>query len=265
MFVTQIIYNKKNMDILKHLILAFIQGATELLPISSSAHLLISSELLNFDATTYFLTTLHLGTTLALILYFSKVLFKDILTKTQMFLYLKILVSSIPAGIIGLLFQTFIEETLRAPIFLSISLILWGIAMILLERNNHETAEKKVEEVTWKESVIMGIAQSLALIPGTSRSGITTIAGMVLGLNKFTALQYSFLLGLPVLIGASAYELMKETNINSFGIEEILGIITAGIVGYLSILLLKRFKKKSWLTVFGIYRIILGGLLLLLL
>jgi undecaprenyl-diphosphatase len=182
-----------------------------------------------------------------------------------MSLYLKILVSSIPAGIIGLLFQTFIEETLRAPIFLSISLILWGIAMILLERNNHETAEKKVEEVTWKESVIMGIAQSLALIPGTSRSGITTIAGMVLGLNKFTALQYSFLLGLPVLIGASGYELMKETNINSFGIEEILGIITAGIVGYLSILLLKRFKKKNWLTVFGIYRIILGGLLLLLL
>jgi undecaprenyl-diphosphatase len=253
------------MDILKHLVLAFVQGTTELLPVSSSAHLLISSELLNFDATTYFLTTLHLGTTLALILYFSKVLFKDIFSKAKMSLYLKIFVSSIPAGIIGLLFQTFIEETLRAPIFLSMSLILWGIAMIILERNSGNTAEKKVEEVTWKESIIMGIAQSLALIPGTSRSGITTIAGMALGLNKFTALQYSFLLGLPVLIGASGYEFMKETNINSFGIEEILGIITAGIVGYFSILLLKRFKKKNWLTVFGIYRIILGGLLLLLL
>jgi undecaprenyl-diphosphatase len=253
------------MEILKHLVLAFVQGTTELLPVSSSAHLLISSELLNFDATTYFLTTLHLGTTLALILYFSKVLFKDIFSKAKMSLYLKIFVSSIPAGIIGLLFQTFIEETLRAPIFLSMSLILWGIAMIILERNNRKAVETKIEEVTWKESMIMGIAQSLALIPGTSRSGITTIAGMVLGLNKFTALQYSFLLGLPVLIGASGYELMKETNINSFGIEEILGIITAGIVGYLSILLLKRFKKKNWLTVFGIYRIILGGLLLLLL
>lgn len=253
------------MDILKHLILAFVQGFTELLPISSSAHLLITSELLKFDATTYFLTTLHLGTTLALILYFSKVLFKDIFTKTKMSFYLKILVSSIPAGIVGLLFQSFIEETLRATSFLSISLILWGIVMIILERTKQNPAETKVEEVTLKESMIMGVAQTLALIPGTSRSGITTITGMMLGLNKFTALQYSFLLGLPVLIGSSGYELIRETNINPFGIEEILGIITAGIVGYLSILLLKRFKKKHWLTVFGIYRIILGGLLLLLL
>ncbi len=253
------------MDILKHLILAFVQGLTELLPVSSSAHLLITSELLKFDATTYFLTTLHLGTTLALILYFSKVLFKDIFTKVKFSFYLKILLSSIPAGVIGLLFQSFIEKTLRADIFLSMSLILWGIAMIILERNKENTVETKVEDVTLKESMIMGIAQSLALIPGTSRSGITTITGMMLGLNKFTALQYSFLLGLPVLIGASAYELMRETNINSFGIEEILGIVTAGVVGYLSILLLKRFKKRNWLTVFGIYRIILGGLLLLLL
>ena len=252
------------MDILKHLILAFVQGITELLPISSSAHLLIISELLKFDASTYFLTTLHLGTTIALILYFSKVLFKDILTKAKISFYLKILVSSIPAGITGLLFQSFIEESLRANIFLSISLILWGVVMIILEKTKGDSLETKVEEVTLKESMSMGIAQTLALIPGTSRSGITTITGMMLGLNKFTALQYSFLLGLPVLIGASGYELIKETNMTSFGIEEILGIITACVVGYLSILLLERFKKKNWLTVFGIYRIILGGLLFLL-
>lgn len=252
------------MDILKHLILAFVQGITELLPISSSAHLLIISELLKFDASTYFLTTLHLGTTIALILYFSKVLFKDILTKAKISFYLKILVSSIPAGITGLLFQSFIEESLRANIFLSISLILWGVVMIILEKTKGDSVETKVEEVTLKESMIMGIAQTLALIPGTSRSGITTITGMMLGLNKFTALQYSFLLGLPVLIGASGYELIKETNMTSFGIEEILGIITACVVGYLSILLLEKFKKKNWLTVFGIYRIILGGLFFLL-
>jgi len=253
------------MDISKHIILAFIQGITELLPISSSAHLIVVSELLNFDATTYFLTTLHLGTTIALVFYFSKVLFKDIFTKTKMSLYLKILISSIPAGITGLLFQSFIEETLRANIFLSTSLILWGIVMIILERSKKDIKETIVEEVTFKQSVIMGIAQTLALIPGTSRSGITTIAGMLVGLNKFTALEYSFLLGLPVLIGASGYELIKEANVNTFGIEEILGIVTAAIVGYLSVILLKRFKKKNWLTVFGIYRIILGISLLLLL
>lgn len=253
------------MDILKHLILAFIQGITELLPISSSAHLLIVSELLKFDASTYFLTTLHLGTTLALILYFSKALFKDIFTKTKLSLYLKIFVSSIPAGVIGLLFQSFIEEILRANIFISISLILWGIVMIIIERKKKIPAEINVEDVTLKESMIMGLAQTVALIPGTSRSGITTITGMMLGLNKFTALQYSFLLGLPVLIGASGYELMRETNIGSFGIEEVLGIITAGIVGYFSVILLEKFKKKNWLTAFGIYRIIIGILLLILL
>jgi len=253
------------MDILKHIILAFIQGITELLPISSSAHLIITSQLLNFDATTYFLTTLHLGTTLALIFYFSKVLFKDIFTKTKISFYLKILVSCIPAGVIGLLFQSFIEENLRANIFLSISLILWGIVMIILEKNKKNVKETNVEDVTFKQSVVMGIAQSLALIPGTSRSGITTIAGMLVGLNKFTAIEYSFLLGLPVLIGASGYELIKEANVNTFGMEEILGIITAGIVGYLSLILLQKFKRKNWLTIFGVYRIILGILLLLLL
>ncbi len=137
--------------------------------------------------------------------------------------------------------------------------------MIILERSKKDIKETIVEEVTFKQSVIMGIAQTLALIPGTSRSGITTIAGMLVGLNKFTALEYSFLLGLPVLIGASGYELIKEANVNTFGIEEILGIVTAAIVGYLSVILLKRFKKKNWLTVFGIYRIILGISLLLLL
>jgi undecaprenyl-diphosphatase len=252
------------MDILKHIILAFIQGITELLPVSSSAHLIITSRLLNFDATTYFLTTLHLGTTLALIFYFSEVLFKDIFTKTKISLYLKILISCIPAGVIGLLFQSFIEETLRANIFLSISLILWGVVMIMLEKRKKDVKETNVEDVTFKQSIIMGIAQSLALIPGTSRSGITTIAGMLVGLNKFTAIEYSFLLGLPVLIGASGYELITEANTNTFGIEEILGIITAGIIGYLSLILLQRFKKKNWLTVFGTYRIILGVLLLIL-
>lgn len=253
------------MDTLKHLILAFIQGITELLPISSSAHLLIISEVLKFDTSTYFLTTLHLGTTIALILYFSKILFKDIFTKTKLSLYLKIFVSSIPAGVIGLLFQSFIEKTLRANIFISISLIFWGIVMIVIEKKKKNSVETKIEDVTLRDSIIMGLAQALALIPGTSRSGITTIAGMMLGLNKFTALQYSFLLGLPVLIGASGYELMRATNIDSFGIEEVLGIITAGIVGYFSVFFLEKFKKKNWLTAFGIYRIIIGILLLILL
>jgi undecaprenyl-diphosphatase len=111
--------------------------------------------------------------------------------------------------------------------------------MIVIEKKKKNSVETRIEDVTLKDSIIMGLAQALALIPGTSRSGITTIAGMMLGLNKFTSLQYSFLLGLPVLIGASGYELMRGTNIGSFGIEEVLGIITAGIVGYFRILFRK--------------------------
>lgn len=252
------------MEILKVIILGIEQGITELLPISSSAHLILTSQILSIEMDTYLLSVLHLGTTLALIIHFWKILFKDIFTKEKMSFYIKILLSTIPAGIIGLLFESVIEEKLRGNLIIGISLILWGVVMIIIERKS-KIEEQPLEKVSWKQSLVMGISQIFAFIPGGSRSGISTIAGMLTGLNKYTAIQYSFLLGLPLLLAAPVYEIAKEYPERVLNSMDILGILIAGVVTYLALALLKKFSKKKWLTFFGVYRILLGILVILLL
>ncbi len=250
------------MDTLKIALLGFIQGFTELLPVSSSAHLILSSQVLKIEMDTYLLSVLHLGTTIALLIYFYNFLFKNIFSKRKLSLYLKILLSTIPAGIVGLLFESIIEEKLRGNLFIAISLIGWGILMILIERRK-EPKEMEFEEVSWKQSLIMGLSQIFALVPGGSRSGISTIFGMFTGLNKYTAIQYSFLLGLPLLLATPFYQILKEYPQRVLNTKDIFGILIAGIITYVGLILLKKYSKKNWLTFFGIYRIILGIILLL--
>ncbi len=249
------------MDTLKIAVLGFLQGLTELLPISSSAHLILSSQILDIKMDTYLLSVLHLGTTIALLISFYNFLFKNIFAKKKLSLYLKILLSTIPAGIVGLLFESIIEEKLRGNLFIAISLILWGILMILIERRK-EPSEIEFEEVSWKQSLVMGLSQIFALVPGGSRSGISTIFGMFTGLNKYTAIQYSFLLGLPLLLAAPIYQILKEYPERVLNGKDIFGILIAGIITYLGLILLKKYSKKNWLTFFGVYRIILGIILL---
>lgn len=251
------------METLKVILLAIQQGITELLPISSSAHLILTSQLLKINMDTYLLSVLHLGTTIALLIYFWNFLFKDILKKEKLSLYLKILISTIPAGIVGLLFESVIEDRFRGNLIIAISLIVWGVIMILVERRK-EIKQQELITVSWKQSLLMGIAQIFALIPGGSRSGITTIVGIFAGLNKYTALQYSFLLGLPLLLAAPIYEIVKEYPQRVLNITDILGIFIAGVVSYIALLLLEKYSKRKWLTVFGIYRIVLGTIVLLL-
>lgn len=251
------------MGIFKILFLAIEQGLTELLPISSSAHLILTGQLLNIEVDTYLLSVLHLGTTLALLIFFLPVLLKDFLKKNSLLFYLKIVVSSIPVAIVGLLFEDTIENILRGNIVIVMSLILWGIVMILVEKKYEQKEEVDLHKVTWKQSLIMGVAQILALIPGTSRSGITTITGILSGVNKYSALQYSFILGIPVLLGVSAFEIYKEFPTEGLSLPYIGGILVSATFGYLSLLLLKRIKREKWLTVFGYYRILLGILILL--
>ncbi len=245
------------METLKVILLSVQQGIAELLPISSSAHLILTSQLLKINMDTYLLSVLHLGTTVALLIYFWNFLFKDILKKEKLSLYLKILISTIPAGIVGLLFESVIEDRLRGNLIIAISLIVWGVIMIWIERRK-EVKEQELITVSWKQSLLMGIAQIFALIPGGSRSGISTIAGMFTGLNKYTAIQYSFLLGLPILLVAPIYEIVKEYPERVLNISDLLGIFIAGIVTYIALLLLEKYSKQKWLTVFGIYRIVIG-------
>ena len=198
----------KNMELLKVVLLGLQQGITELLPISSSAHLILTARILGYEMDTYLLSVLHLGTTIALILHFWEILFKDIFKKESINFYIKILISTIPAGLIGFFFESTIEQYLRSNLVISISLIFWGILMILVERISKKK-EINLKDVTLKQSLTMGIAQIFALIPGGSRSGISTVAGILTGLNKYTAIQYFFVLGLPLLLLVPIYEIFK--------------------------------------------------------
>lgn len=257
------------MESLKLLIIGIVQGVTELLPISSSGHILIFSEILNISSSSLILTFFHVGTTLAILLFFREKIFKEILKKERITFLLKIIISSIPAALIGALFEDFISEKLRAIPITAISLIVVGIAMIIIEKKSKK--ETEIEEVTWKQSLLMGVSQTFALIPGVSRSGITTLTGILTGLNKYIALEYSLILGIPILLGGFLWETLKLFFKDSQAIEFTTQNIFTGLiillvpfcVGYLALHLLKKFKKSNWLTAFGIYRIILGVFLLL--
>lgn len=263
------------MEIFKLAILSVIQGITELLPISSSGHLLLTSSLLNIELDNLLLTVLHIGTTLAIILFLRKTLFKNIFTKKKLTFYLKILVASIPAGIVGISLSSFIENQLRASWIIGVSLIVWGIAMVIVEQTKKESkVEKKIdlETISWKQSILIGIGQTLALIPGTSRSGITTLVGIYTGLDKYTAFEYSFVLGIPVLLGASILEITKayfkmeiitSEILLASGIRMLPIILISFVIGYLALVLVRKNKKRNWLTVFGIYRILLGIVVIL--
>jgi len=256
------------MDSLKILILSFVQGATEILPISSSGHLLLLGKVMDITISTLVLTLVHIGTTIAIIVFFRKSLFKNFLSKDNRFLFLKILVASIPAGIVGIFFQDIIEQSLRATWITALSLIFWGIVMIVVERKSDSTKEsiEGVEDISFKQAAFIGLAQTLALIPGTSRSGITTIAGVLTGLNKYVALEFGLLLGIPVLLGSPLIAIYRETlPLGDIGfINMIIILLIPMVVGYLAIYAVSKLKKERWLSIFGYYRIVLGIIVLLL-
>jgi undecaprenyl-diphosphatase len=255
------------MDTLKILVLSFIQGATEILPVSSSGHLLLIGEIMDVSISTLILTLVQIGTTIAIIIFFRKSLFNNFLSKKKTQLFLKILVASIPAGIVGILLQKLIENTLRATWLTAVSLIVWGIVMIVVEKKKSDKKTvKNLSDISFKQAIMIGIAQTLALIPGTSRSGITTIAGVISGLDKYIALEFGLLLGIPVLLGSPLIAIYRETVVFSeISFTNILIIfLVPMIVGYLAIFIVSKFKKEKWLSTFGYYRIILGIVVLLL-
>jgi undecaprenyl-diphosphatase len=253
-------------------LLGFVQGATELLPVSSSGHLLIVSELINKDPSLFFITFLHLATLIAVIIGYRKTIIKILKDTGNLFnVALRIVITSIPAGLLGLLIADLIDDKLQTTQFIAFNLIFWGIAMIVTEQviriKNLKPSEEKFSFATLPlyKAFVIGLGQALALLPGTSRSGITTLSGVWLGLPKDKALDYSFIAGLPLIAAAFVFEFIKDgsselTNFNSSGI---FGLLIAFIFGYIFVEVLHRVKKKDFLTFFGVYRIILGiGLLI---
>jgi undecaprenyl-diphosphatase len=260
------------MDSLKLFFLALTQGVTELLPVSSSGHLILLGNVIDLELNNVLLTSLHIGTTFAIIFFFRKEILNKFLSKNNRDFFYKILVASIPAILIGVLFEEYIVEELRYPWITALSLILWGVVMVLLnKRENKKSLE--IENITYSKSFFIGLTQALALIPGTSRSGITTIFGIWFGLDKYSAFEFSLLLGIPILLGSSLWSLFKEmvlrndttSLMSSVNVTNLLIIlIVPFVIGYISLNILKRFKKGNWLKTFGIYRIVVGIFIILL-
>lgn len=253
-------------EIIQSIIIGIVQGVTELLPISSSGHLILITNLFDQDPSQHLLTFLHLASAIALtIIYLPKILEK--LSKSDRTCFVcNILIALIPAIFVGVFLGDSIEELLYSPKFVAFSLLLWGLIMIITERFEKKGVKQTEGDVNKKNAISMGLAQTLALIPGTSRSGITTMAGMWSGVEKSTALDFSFMLGIPLLYGAFAYSFVSDSEsfFKEFEIEWIFSFLAALIFSYIAAIYLRKFSKRRFLTFFGIYRVILGMILLLL-
>ncbi len=263
------------------IILGIIQGFTEFLPISSSGHLIVIPSLfqwpnhgLAFDA------FLHLGTLLAVVIYFKKeignifVSFfggkkdrKDKEKKKWRNLGIYIIIATIPAAIVGLAARDAIESQLRSVNVVAISLIIWAVVMLVAEEYAKKVSKPntKVEDTSMLQAIAIGFWQVIALIPGTSRSGITMSGAMFMGMNKQTAVKFSFLLSLPVIAAAGILSLVDllQSVPTSFGWQfASIGFISSAVSGYIAISIMLKFVEKWGFKPFAVYRIILALALL---
>lgn len=253
------------MNFLDGLILAFTQGATELLPVSSSGHLILATDILGIRPELSLLTLLHIATGLAILLGYGSKIWEIIKREDRWKTFLNIVITSIPAIILGVLISDVLDEYLYNPTFIGANLIFWGIIMIIAENKNSKRDPNLAVEVTPVKALLIGFGQAVALIPGTSRSGITTLSGMAVGLKKEDSLDYAFIAGLPLIFGAFFYEFLKAPEEITKYVNDIPGIlvlVATFVIGYIFIEVLKAIKSKPFLKWFGYYRIVLGAVVL---
>lgn len=265
-------------DIFKAIVLGIIQGTTEFIPISSTAHLRIIPALLGWkDIGAAYTAVIQIGTLIATLIYFRKDIFsltegfiqafkkKDFLTNYESRIFILIIIGTIPISVCGLLFKRFIEGEARGLYVISAALILLAIVLYIAEKVSSK--KKGLSEITVKDGIVIGCAQALALIPGSSRSGVTITAGLFRGLKRDVAARYSFLLSIPAIALSGLYELYKERHVlldeNLLSLS--IATIVSGVVGYLSIAFLINYLKTRSNLIFIVYRIALGILILILL
>ena len=275
------------MSIFEAIILGVIQGLTEFLPISSTGHLTVAGKLMNLisaenpERWTSFIVVIQLGTLLAIFVYFWKDLWNifidfinENLLKRRKFTEQNynskmgwyIIIGSVPVVIIGLGFKDIIEGTLTKNLYvISTSLIVLGIILAVAEKVGK--FKKEMKDITWKDALIIGVFQSFALIPGSSRSGTTITGGLFLGLKRETAARFSFLLSVPAILGSGLLQFYEALDyIDTSGMITLaVATITSAVSGYFAIGFLLKFLKTNTTFVFVFYRILIGlGILFLL-
>lgn len=271
------------MPIYQAVVLALVQAATEFLPVSSTAHLILVPWLAGWDDPgLFFDVALHVGTLVAVLIYFAKTWMRllflsvgktvlepaagdwdgDLYQNPRLFLYL--VAATVPAGIAGLLLKDAVEGALRSPFVIGVMLVVVGLIIAWADRR--ATAGKSLGQVTLTDALLIGCAQAVALIPGTSRAGATISMGLVRGLARPTAARFSFLLSTPIILGASA-----KTAIDAVGSGAVepamytpllVGIAVSAVAGYAVIAWLLRYLQRANMTVFVVYRVAFGIIVL---
>lgn len=264
------------MDILQSVVMGVVQGVTEFIPVSSSGHLVIAEHLMKSAPDHLFLEYINIGTLLTLAVYYRKQwaqLLNDIFEQKKYSLAVNIMLTSLPAGLVGFFLADFIGSS---SFFVSVYVVLVtlptvGVVMIILDKLPHARSIARMEELPWYSALMVGFAQVLALIPGVSRSGSTIIAGRFVGLTSSEAAKYSFMASLPIMLAVSIKLFLKSSD-RLYFIDNMPTILISNgiafIAGISAISLLMRYLSHHSLALFGWYRIILSivvlGVLLIL-
>lgn len=242
-------------------ILGLIQGLTEFIPISSSGHLVIAQTFMTGASDHLFLEFINIGTMLALLVFFRVkiwTIIKDVFVNHNYRLARNIIITAVPAGLIGFILAGFIAETpfFTSAVVVVFTLAIVGVVMVVLEKLPKLSPVKSGEKLPWSRALIIGLAQVLALIPGTSRSGSTIIAGRLMGLSPAQAAEYSFLASLPIMMGVTLKVLLTDTDylIANAG-TLVVSNLAAFISGLLAVGFLMKYLSRHSLAVFGWYRI----------
>lgn len=258
-------------EIIKIILIGIIEGITEWLPVSSTGHMLLFDEFIPLGMTEQFkemfFVVIQFGAIIAVIVYFWKnmIPFKienrviELRTDVLM-MWIHIAIACIPAAVLGLLFDDFLEKYFGNSVTISLMLIIYGIAFILVENRKKEPVINSTDKIDYKLALAIGCFQALSMIPGTSRSGATIIGALLLGISRTVAAEFTFYLAVPTMLGASLLKLAKfGFDFNKSEIFSlIIGLIVAFVVSLFAIKFLMNFVKKNNFKPFGFYRILLG-------
>ncbi|NGM73257.1 undecaprenyl-diphosphate phosphatase [Sphingobacterium sp. SGL-16] len=248
------------MSYFEAIILAIIEGLTEFLPVSSTGHMIIGTALMGLEPSAFvklFTIVIQLGTILSVLVLYWKRFFKS------MDFYYKLVVAAIPASILGLVFNDFIDSLLESPLMVGVMLVIGGVILLFVDKWFNKPTTESSDDISFKQAFIIGCYQCLALIPGTSRSASTIVGGMTQKLTRKAAAEFSFFLAIPMMLGASVvklYKFFKEGH--TFTGEEINLLIVGNLVGFVvAIIAIKTFidlLTKYGFKMFGWYRIVVG-------
>lgn len=256
--------------LLKALVLGIVEGLTEFLPISSTGHLILAGDLLGFsdEKAKVFEIAIQTGAMFAVIgeyrARFAAVLAGVLSDRAAQRFVLNLVVAFVPAAVLGLLFGSHIKATLFRPVPVAIAFVVGALVILWAERREHTIRIESVDQMTWPDALKIGIAQAFALIPGTSRSGATIIGGLLFGLSRRAATEFSFFLAVPTLIAAGGYDLYKHRallDLHDAGLFGV-GLIAAFVSAFLCIRWLLRYIVRHDFTLFAWYRIAFGVVVL---